>query len=64
MNFASDSDTPYGSIPSAPAASQNARSSRSLSDRDTRDQRKATSLFETPAVANLRTTSEGNPWAT
>ena len=60
MNSASSSETPYGSTPSAPAASQNARSSGSLRERETRDQRRATSLFGKPAAASLAATSSMN----
>ena len=60
MNVASASETPYGSIPSAPAASQNARSSALSSDRDKRAQRRATSLSDKPAAASLAATPSMN----
>ena len=60
MNVASASETPYGSIPSAPAASQNARSSGLSSDRDKRAQRRATSLSDRPAVSSLAATPSMN----
>ena len=48
MKSASSSEIAYGSNPNAPAASQKARSSGSLRDTTTRDQRAATSLSLDP----------------